>query len=75
MGSDFLFSRPRAVFGAARTLDLAGQFDEYNTSQTPMEADALGLISDLLVTRSDLESAGLQEPTPSDRNQGRPVRR
>ena len=65
MGSDFLFSMPRIVFGAARTLDLAGAFDQYNTSQSPREADALGLISDLLATLTDLESAHLEElPVP-----------
>jgi len=43
--TDFLFSMPSGLQGAARSLDLAGQFDEYNVSQTPREADARAMIA------------------------------
>jgi len=40
MGSDYLFAQPSWLSGAARTLDLAGQFDAYNESPTEAIADA-----------------------------------
>ena len=40
MGSDFLFASPSWLSGVARTLDLTGQFDEYNTSRDDSHADA-----------------------------------
>ena len=40
MGPDFLFVQPSWLSGVARTLDLAGQFDEYNESHTVENADA-----------------------------------
>jgi len=46
MGSDYLFAWPSFVSGVARTLDLAGQFDEYNDSQNGEIADWRALFSD-----------------------------
>ena len=46
MRPDFLFAMPSWLSGASRTLDLAGQFDEYNESQHGEEADAKALFSD-----------------------------
>jgi len=40
MGHDYLFAEPSALSGAARALDMAGQFDAYNDSVTPAMADA-----------------------------------
>lgn len=37
---------PSWLSGAARTLDLAGQFDEYNDSPTENDADAKALFCD-----------------------------
>lgn len=63
MSTDFLFSMPSALFGAARTLDLAGQFDCYNESATPQEADARALLADVVVVAADLKKA-LEAVTP-----------
>jgi hypothetical protein len=57
MGTDFLFATPSLLSGAARTLDLAGQFDDYNYSGSPLEADARALLCDLVVTVRDLGAA------------------
>jgi len=46
MRPDFLFATPSWLSGAARTLDLAGQFDEYNDSPTEDAADANALLCD-----------------------------
>lgn len=40
MGHDYLFAAPSLLSGAARTLDIGGQFDDYNDSATPEVADA-----------------------------------
>lgn len=40
MGPDYLFASPSWLSGVARTLDIAGQFDEYNTSRDGDHADA-----------------------------------
>jgi hypothetical protein len=46
MCPDFLFARPSWLSGAARTLDLAGQFDEYNESPNEEIADRRALFVD-----------------------------
>jgi len=46
MRPDFLFATPSWVSGVSRTLDLFGQFDEYNDSRTEEAADAKALFSD-----------------------------
>ena len=43
MRPDFLFASPSWVSGASRTLDLFGQFDEYNASSSEEAADAKAL--------------------------------
>ena len=55
----YLFS-PSFLSGAARTLDLFGQFDEYNQSSTPLEADARAMIEDMMVVASDLGIAAIK---------------
>jgi hypothetical protein len=57
MGSDFLFAVPSWLSGAARSLDLAGQFDEYNDSQTTQAADAKALFCDWRVIGESLLEA------------------
>jgi hypothetical protein len=52
--SDFLFAQPSFASGAARNLDLWGQFDEYNRSETPAEADAKAIAADWLVIGQDI---------------------
>jgi hypothetical protein len=44
--TDFLFAMPSGLSGAARSLDLAGQFDEYNESPNEAAADAKALFCD-----------------------------
>ena len=47
--SDFLFAQPSFASGVARTLDLWGQFDDYNRSDTPVEADGKAIAADWFV--------------------------
>src|ERR1700691_791656 len=53
--TDFLFARPSFLSGIARTLDLHGDFDQYNQSATGDEADLRGLISDWIIVQRDFE--------------------
>ena len=46
MRPDLLFATPSCLSGASRTLDLAGQFDEYNDSPSVEAADAKALFCD-----------------------------
>ena len=55
--TDFLFAQPSFTSGAARVFDMWGQFDEYNRSETPVEADTRAIASDWLVVGQDLSSA------------------
>ena len=55
--SDFLFAQPSLASGAARVFDLFGQFDEYNRSETPLEADAKAIAADWLIVGQDLSDA------------------
>lgn len=52
--TDFLFAQPTFASGAARVFDLWGQFDEYNRSETPSEADAKAIAADWLVIGQDV---------------------
>ncbi len=55
--SDFLFAQPSFGSGAARVFDLWGQFDDYNRSDTPSEADAKAIASDWCVIGQDIYDA------------------
>ena len=46
MRPDFLVAIPSWLSGAARSLDVAGIFDEYNDGRTVEEADAKALFCD-----------------------------
>jgi hypothetical protein len=52
--SDFLFAQPTFASGAARLLDFWGQFDDYNRSETPADADAKAIAADWLLVGQDL---------------------
>jgi hypothetical protein len=53
----FLMADSSMLFGAARVIDLFGQFDQYNLSRTGEEADARALMADWTVVGDDfLES-------------------
>lgn len=57
MTARFLFADPSFLMGMARVLDLTGQFDEYNMSITPEEADAMAFWCDWIVVGHDLRDA------------------
>lgn len=71
MWSDLLFAMPSWLAGVARTLDLAGQFDEYNDSRTERLADAKALLCDWRAVGDALRDAMKafvlepQKPTPA----------
>jgi len=65
--SDFLFAQPSFISGAARVIDLWGQFDDYNRSDTPAEADAKALAADWFVVGQDIfDAANLSESETED---------
>ncbi len=55
--SDFLFAQPSFASGAARVFDLWGQFDDYNRSSTPSEADAKAIAAARFVIGQDIFDA------------------
>ena len=55
--TDFLFAEPSYLSGAARLLDLWGQYDEYNKSLNPAEADTRAIAADWIITGQDLQGA------------------
>jgi hypothetical protein len=70
--SDFLFARPSALFGQSRFFDFSGSFDEYNTSESPDEADAKAMYADWAVVGETIESVVRKQqgqPTTDDEEQ------
>lgn len=59
--SDFLFAEPSFSSGVARIFDLFGQFDQYNISKTPAEADNKAIHADWRVVGQDMADAVEQE--------------
>ncbi len=55
--TDFLIAQPSFASGVARSLDLWGQFDSYNESGSPQEADAKAIATDWLIIGQDIVSA------------------
>jgi hypothetical protein len=53
----FLYATPSFMAGVGRVLDLWGIFDEYNSSTSDQEADAIALYSDWRITGQDLRDA------------------
>jgi hypothetical protein len=51
--TDYLFSQPSTISGAGRILDLMGEFDRYNGCDSPAEADARALFSDVMAVGGD----------------------
>jgi hypothetical protein len=66
--SDFLLARPSALFGQARFFDFGGSFDEYNSSDSPDEADAMAMYADWAAVGDTIESvaSGQQDVPRSD---------
>jgi hypothetical protein len=58
--TDFLFAQPSFASGAARTLDLWGTLDDYNSSETTLEADEKAIAADWIVVGQDLSDAMAQ---------------
>lgn len=57
MDTTFLFATPSLWSGMARVLDIYGQFDSYNASETEEAADAKALYSDFRMIGQDLKQA------------------
>ena len=57
MDTAFLFATPSLWSGMARIVDIYGQFDSYNGSETEGEADAKALFSDFRMIGQDLKRA------------------
>jgi hypothetical protein len=55
--TDFLFAQPSFSSGAARVIDLWGQFDDYNVSGSGAEADAKAIAADWAVVGQDIADA------------------
>jgi hypothetical protein len=55
--TDFLYAQPSFASGAARVIDLWGQFDAYNVSSSPAEADAKAIAADWIIVGQDLLDA------------------
>lgn len=57
MNDFYLFATPSFLSGVARTLDIAGLFDDYNFSETPAEAEIRAMRSDWLSVGRDIHAA------------------
>ena len=55
--SCFLFATPSLMSGAARSLDLMGLFDSYNSSPSEREADSRAIRSDWCAVGRDILGA------------------
>lgn len=58
--TDFLFAQPSFASGVARTLDLWGTLDDYNFSETNLEADEKAIAADWIIVGQDLSEAMAQ---------------
>jgi hypothetical protein len=58
--TDLLFATPSFAAGVGRALDIGGQFDAYNISRTPQEADAKAILADFMAIGRDLARAMCQ---------------
>ena len=54
MRAAILFARPSAFEGVARILDFGDTLTEYNTANSPEQADVLALWSDWLAVGDDM---------------------
>lgn len=55
--TNILFAVPGRYSGAARVLDIAGTFDDWNSCPTPETADRSALTADMLAVGEDLRTA------------------
>lgn len=54
--STFLFARPSFIEGVGRVLDLGATMQEYNTSLTTEQADAIAMSADWAAINEDMEA-------------------
>ena len=59
--TDFLTPTPTFWVGAGSVFALGGNYFQYNTSRTPLEADERALRSDWEMTGQDLQDAARRE--------------
>jgi len=59
--TDFLFAQPSYLSGMARAIDLWGTLDDYNISETTLEADEKAIAADWLLIGQDIADA-INEP-------------
>ena len=57
INTDFLLAQPSLLSGASRVLDLFGTFDDYNRSESSLEADEKAIASDWFIVGQDLYDA------------------
>ena len=55
--TELLYAEPSIWEGFARILDIAGDFDDYNYSESDLEADMIALASDWYAVGADLHRA------------------
>jgi len=55
--TDFLFATPTYLSGAASAFKLAGNFYDYNSSETGEEADYKAIANDFNIIGNDLKGA------------------
>ncbi|WP_419802334.1 hypothetical protein [Mucilaginibacter sp.] len=55
--TDFLFTTPSYLTGAATIFNLAGNFYEYNSCETGEEADRVAIANDFNITGDDLKKS------------------
>ena len=67
--TDYFFAMPTFWSGMARTLDIGAQFDEFNWTEDPAEADAIAMFSDFRAVGMDIMTACSQYETELGRRQ------
>ena len=55
--TDFLFTTPTYLTGAATIFNLSGNFYEYNSCETGEEADRIAIANDFNITGDDLKKS------------------
>lgn len=55
--TSFLFSSPSFLTGAGTVINLAGNYYQYNTSRSDLEADSLAIACDFGVVGEDIRQA------------------
>ena len=55
--TNFLFATPSFISGMGMAIDLGATMTQYNTSETPEEADARAIANDWLAVGNDMREA------------------